>query len=673
MRIRPITTLIPLLLISTFARAQIPDFDLSHHDSEIMQKQAALAHFRSLPLTAGDPLLYSYDVTHYEIAIEMDTSTSSLAGKVTMTAISTVADLSIIAVDLDSAMTVDSVGLAASAITRQNNTIRITLDRAYPVGDTFAVKIYYHGKPATDGFGAFGFDYERGIDNPVIWSLSEPYFARSWWPCKDIPNDKADSVDIFISVPGNLQVASNGTLRSVTPGDTLTTYHWHESYPISTYLVSVAIADYDTLMTSYRYDETKPPMDVIFYVYPEHVADSSVTASLGSMPPMLEFFSEIFGEYPFVEEKYGIAQFPWGGGMEHQTITSQGGFSRYLNAHELAHQWWGDWVTNANWHEIWLNEGFASYSEALWQEHLYGSLEWWMAYADQYEQFPYPLWVDDTTSVWQIFNHTVYKKGAWVLHMLRGIVGDADFFTILRTYGNEFAYSNATTADFQAVCETVSGQDLSYFFDAWIYQVGRPVYDMSWSVSNGTWPYEVSISLRQTQYPDTALFPMPIDFTFHTTGDDTIITLFNDQPDTTYLVSLPDMPISIGLDEDNWILKRFASSLATIEPPQIPTTFSLEQNRPNPFNPATTIDFTLAASGFTVVRIYNLLGMEIATLQERYLSSGPHHVLWNGKIRSGLNAPSGIYFYMITVNEGNSSSSTGAELFRQTRKMILLR
>jgi hypothetical protein len=274
--------------------------------------------------------------------------------------------------------------------------------------------------------------------------------------------------------------------------------------------------------------------------------------------PQLIHFSTLFGEYPFVNERYGHAIFPQGGGMEHQTCTSLGsnlirGDHRYdwLVAHELAHQWWGDAVGPADWRETWLNEGFASYSEALWAEHLGGatSLRSYMASFDT-RPFCGTIW----NSSCDIFGDTIYNKGAWVLHMLRHVIGDTAFFEGLRNYYNDFTYRSATTPDLQAVMESAGGRSLASFFTRWVYQTGEPSYRWGWSTAftNSGWVTYVRIE----QVQGGGLFEMPVDVRVATaSGTSTFVLQTAAAGQSFTLPPQPARPTSVALDPDLWILK----------------------------------------------------------------------------------------------------------------------
>lgn len=522
-------------------------------------KARALAEARKA-ITAKAPAGQGdFDAVYYGLDLYIDVTNEIIYGSLKMLAKSKVSSLNNAILDLYDNMSVDSIKMGESYLsyTHSSDLIDITLDRAYTSDEEFLFTVYYHGHPVEGGFQAFDFSYHGSPSVPIISSLSEPYFARTWWPCKDHPSDKADSADINVTIDSSLIVASNGVLREVIDnGDGTKTYKWHESYPITTYLISVAITNYQIFSDYYHYSPADS-MEVRYYVYPEYYSEavSAYAITVGA----IEFFAQTFGEYPFLTEKYGMAHFPWGGAMEHQTCSSMlyYWYDTYVIVHELAHQWWGDYITCGDWHNIWINEGFASYCEALYFEDLYGESYYhtymgYMNYAGGGS-----IWVEDTTDVWQIFSTRVYDKGAWVLHMLRHVVGDSDFFDILRAYYSDprFAYGTAITEDFQEVCKSVSGMELDWFFQEWIYGTYRPNYRVSWMYEDlgGTYPVYLHIDQIQTTPPQ--IFTMPIDVTFSTTQGDTTIVVFNDQRTQDFQLELNAEPTSLVIDQEDWILK----------------------------------------------------------------------------------------------------------------------
>jgi aminopeptidase N len=609
-----------------------------------------------------------YDVTYYRLELSLYPDNSSVIGSLRMRAVSRSDSISSVPLDFLSHMFVDNVSGDGSGYNHTGDLLEIDLSSPVSEGESFTVDISYHGQPVPSGLGTFAFDSQNSI--PMIWSLSEPYGARGWWPCKDVPNDKADSADIILTVPSDLIAVSNGTLLSdVNNGNGTRTFHWHESYPIATYLISVAVTNYE-IYTDWFHYAPNDSMAVKLYAYPGTLTQPQ--DQLTELLSMLTYFHDTFGPYPFITEKYGIAQFEWVGGMEHQTITSQVHFaSSTLTVHELAHQWWGDKITNGNWHEIWLNEGFASYSEALYFEYLLGE-EYFHTYLGWMDDdYPYPIYVDDTTSVGRIFHDTVYDKAGWFLHMLRHVVGDSTFFDILLTYSDDprFAYGNVTTAGFQSVCESVSEMELDWFFEPWIYHAGRPVYYTEWTVTDSASIPILNLQIQQTQYPARVLFPMPIDIGIETLSGDTMVTIFNDQAVQQFHIPLAAVPNQVILDPDGWILKYITFESSTGETPPIPTQFILNQNYPNPFNSTSHIEYGLPEKSYVRLAIYDLMGRELATLVNATRDQGLHAVAWDGTDTQGRPASSGIYLYHIEV----TGPESGLTRYFQTRKMVLLR
>ncbi len=503
-------------------------------------------------------VIQSFDATYYSIDLKIDEGSQQVAGHVTMYARSTVAGFFQPTLNLLNDLTVDSVqsGGVNVAWTHVSGFIYATLPTTYDAGQTFELTVFYHGHPTEGGFQGFLFSAHAGV--PMISSLSEPYLAQSWWPCKDTPSDKADSVDMRATVTSWYYVVSNGTLRDSTDnGDGTTTYSWHESYPITTYLVSLAITNYARFDRWYHYGADSMP--VRFYCYPELLAGAQ--ASWPVCVEQIATYAALFGEYPFVREKYGIAHFPWGGAMEHQTASSftssSFGFNQYVVTHELAHQWWGDMITCRDWHHIWLNEGFASYCEALWAEHLGGNAAYKNYMAGMTYQQGGRIYIDDTTNVNNIFDSRVYDKGAWVLHMLRGILGDSTFFATMRAYYSDPArqYKDAVTEDFRDIAEAVSGRDLHWFFQDWIYGYYYPQYMSSFvSAPRGDGQFNVYIHLRQLQSSQPQVFRMPVPLQVrNATVIDTVV-LWNDQREQNYTLVMGFSPTSITVDPANWIL-----------------------------------------------------------------------------------------------------------------------
>ena len=546
-----------LLLVAlsfSSARAQWPVLNPDVPDT-IHEHKAEMSRYMKLQAAQSMGTLNQeqYDVRHYDIDLIIDPALHKVTGTVQMSI--EVVDNSIdsVEVDLLNNMTVTNilVSEAPASYVHQNDLINITLDRVYSAGESVELLIEYNGNPAASGLGSFGFDLHDG--KPMIWSLSEPFGARNWWPCKDQPSDKADSADIRVTVPAGMIVASNGVLREVRDNGDTETYCWHEGYPIVTYLVSIAIYEYTTYSDYYKYSPTDS-MEIQFYVFPDHL--ESVQANYAKTKEMLAIFSELYGPYPFLDEKYGHAEFIFGGGMEHQTCTSLGGWSEALIAHELAHQWWGDMITCRDFHHIWLNEGFATYSEALYWEQVGGK----EAYFEDINKNKYlgegTVYVPDLTDVWRIFHGGLsYNKGSWILHMLRHVVGDTVFFDILQAYyDSQFQHGTAITEDFQAVCEAISGMELDWFFQEWIYGEYYPAYAFDWSSVEQNGDYVVNLTIEQVQ-TNTGVFTMPIDVTFITQDGKETFVVFDSLQTQTFQLTLSSEPIVALIDREGWILK----------------------------------------------------------------------------------------------------------------------
>ena len=549
-----------MIFLTSAATAAVPDdtVDLKERLQEHRRQEAATkaqaAEKRLLAFVPATANQDQFDVHHYALDLDVDPVANVLSGWVTTTA--TVISDSIATFDLDLAanMTVLAtvVGVTDVTFSRSADLVTVNLDRYYVAGETLAVAVQYTGNPAGD---AFGWSSHNGLD--MIWTLSEPYGAREWWPCKDLNTDKADSVDIVVTVPDNLVVASNGLLESEVTGGGDSTYHWKSRYPIPTYLVSLAIYPYSQYSDYYTPLAGGDDMEVQFFVYPDHLAAVGPTYAL--TVPMIGTFAQGFGEYPFVDEKYGHAEFTWGGGMEHQTLSSMGGWSEDLISHELAHQWWGDMITCATFSHIWLNEGFATWSEAYWKEQTAG-VATYRAYMDAAAYYGAgTIHVADPSNFGAIFNSNLsYNKGSWVVHMLRGVVGDAAFFAGLDLYRANHIYSTATTEDLQAAMETVSGLDLTAFFQQWIYGEYFPVYSYGWTAGPGAGEITVTIDQVQT---NTGLFTMPLVLRVTTDQGTADFTVQNSLASQQYVLPVTGTPVGVALDPDRWILRQIQTQV----------------------------------------------------------------------------------------------------------------
>lgn len=418
--------------------------------------------------------------------------------------------------DLTNNLTVDSILLHNNKLvyTQTNdNTLIVKLKQQYSPGQKDSLSIYYHGKPGGGGFGSFTQTKHNSI--PVIWTLSEPYGAKDWWPCRNGLDDKIDSIDIFITYPAQYTASSNGILVERTVSDTVAVSHYKTSYPIASYLVAIAVTNYSVFTDQVTLNGTSLP--VISYIYPENL--STFQASNYIVLQALKLYNNTFAPYPFLKERYGQTQFSWGGGMEHQTNSFVVGTGENLMTHELSHQWFGDKITCASWEDIWLNEGFATYVSTIVYNEKYNPS---IVFQNVQSQLSYivsdksgSVWVDDTSNVNRIFSGRLsYDKGSFLLRMLRWTMGDSAFFAGLRNYQSDpkLKYGFAHTSDLQRNLENASGLKLDYFFQQWFYGQGYPSFLVKWKQDASK---KIELTIHQTtSHPSVAFYKVPLQLVF---------------------------------------------------------------------------------------------------------------------------------------------------------------
>ena len=514
-----------------------------------------------------------YDVTYHKLDLSVTNTSTYLEGKVTTGAVVTAPQMDLFVFELHPSLIVDSVkvnGVMCSPAIN-GNFRECPLSVSIPQSSSFIAEIWYHGTPSATGTSAIGQGISAGQSpswgNRVMWTLSQPYSAYEWWPCKQNLADKIDSLDIWLTVGDSLKAGSNGILTNITPmpGNKLR-FEWAHRYPIDYYLISMAVAKY---------------VDYSFYAYPQGNADSVLIQNFIYDNPatlaqfqgqinltknFMEAFADVWGPYPFEDEKYGHCMAPFGGGMEHQTMTSQGSFNFTLTAHELAHQWFGNKVTCGSWKDIWLNEGFASYGEYLAYELVNPSQaadRMNTFHASALEQPGGSVFVDDTTNVSRIFSSRLtYRKGATLVHMIRFLVNnDALFFQGLRNYLQQFAFGTATAADFKSVMENTAGIDLTDFFNEYYYGEGYPIFSLRYKKSaNG----RVYIKLTQTASMPTVtpLFHIPVEIRLLSAGGDTTVRVMSDGPEVFFDFAYSRNVTAAQIDPNQWILNQNGSILA---------------------------------------------------------------------------------------------------------------
>ncbi len=563
----------------------------------------------------------------------------------------------------NASLVIDNVSLAGFSYSHANNILTINLDNIYQPDAIVEVKIDYHHMDVTDN--AF---YSSG---GFVFTDCEPEGARKWFPCWDKPSDKA-TLDLTARVDADVRLGSNGRLEdSLVSGDTLI-YHWISRDPISTYLMVITSrVDYnlDIVYWTNPQQPLAPPTPIRFYYNPgenPYQIEAMIT-------DVFDFFSEKFGAHPF--EKNGFAtlnnQFSWGG-MENQTLTSlcPGCWYESVVVHEFAHQWFGDMITCGTWADIFLNEGFATYLEALWLEHQQG----YSGYKGEidYDADGYltnnpgwaisnPSWATTTPSNNQLFNYAVtYAKGACVLHQLRYVMGDSLFFQGMYQYATDtinLKFQNALIGDFKEKMEQVYGQPLDWYFNEWIYQPNHPEYQNSYNIvnmGNGTW--RVRFFAKQVQN-NPAFFKMPIELRIQfSNGSDTLIRVMNDVNNQLFEFYFTIQPTLLTFDPGNQIVLKEASLIVGNEDlPGVAASMHLFPNQPNPFSSGTEISYELPLKTRISLNIHDVTGKKVMTLFEGDQEAGLHR-----QYVDGSRLVPGMYFYTLE-----------AEGFRQTCKMLV--
>lgn len=508
------------------------------------------------------------DIHYCRLHWTVDPSVRYIAGEV-MTVFEPTESVMSLDFDFSEALGMDSIVFHGQKLSflRSGNILTVQFPIALPALLPDSLTFFYQGIPTSTGFGSFETNNHEGA--PILWTLSEPYGAMEWWPCKQALNDKIDSVDVFVTHPVGYRAASNGILRSEIQSGNQLTAHWKHRFPIPAYLIAIAVTNYTVFSVPAVFENDTT--HIVNYVYPEKLADAQV--GIGENVEVMLLFNQLFGQYPFHSEKYGHAQFGWGGGMEHQTMSFVGNFGYELLAHELAHQWFGDMITCGSWEDIWLNEGFATYLTGLCFNYL--RPQYWNIFkADRISkstaQPDGSVWVDDTTSVARVFSSRLsYAKGAMLLHMLRWKMGDDAFYQAVRNYLNDPALvlGYARTKDLKAHLEAVYGQNLDAFFGDWFYGQGYPSYDIKWSKTPDN---QVKIIMGQTpSHPSVSFFEMPVAVKLKNDLQDTLIVLDHTFSGQEFSFQLGFTPTELVFDPDLWLVSRnnlVQEVLATGEP-----------------------------------------------------------------------------------------------------------
>ncbi|MDP8208753.1 MAG: M1 family aminopeptidase [Candidatus Electryonea clarkiae] len=604
---------------------------------------------------------HSYDAITLRATFVPDLEERTFEAEVTINAVILEEDIESIPVNLDTC-TVEDVFINGETVefNHVDDIISISLPDSIIVNDLIEIRIIYSGPLLTNlVFG--GMVYHQASN--VLLTFGEPFETRYWLACYDLPFDKLDTTSISVLMPDSFKVVSNGYLVSEEQeGDNILTT-WENTDPIATYLISIAAHPYIKIESG-NFGENEIPVN--FWAYRE---DSSMAAyEFGRTGEMIDHFESLFGTYPF--NKYDQAMAPifngWGA-MEHQTCTTYGDrlVSYYggrtfetVVAHELGHMWWGDMVSPITFAHMWLNEGFATYTETLWLEYL-GDDEITRThmrrnrdiyFQEDSERLRYPTF--NPPPGYQ-FGRAIYQKGAWVLHMLRWLVGDEDFFEGLTLYGQTYRYGNAATDDFKQVIEEVSGQDLEDFFDQWIYQAGYPIYNFrnfrtSGNANDG---YTAMLDLEQTQQ-NAPIFTTSLPIRVFGNGGDLIaqVEVADQQTQTLRIEGLDFEPSSYEFDPDRWMLCRYyPNSVDERFSILVPNDFRVTPAWPNPFNGATRFNIHTPGTGQLNVEVFDILGRRVARLADGIVFGGVIPLTWQPE----RNLSAGTYIISISAPGGH--------------------
>lgn len=613
---------------------------------------------------------HNFDVLNYNINLDirqcfLSPYPKSYTGSVIVTFRVDSAISSITLNAVNTSLSVQSVSLAGASFTHNNNLLNITLDRVYNPGETASVKVNFtHANVSDNAFYA---------SNGMVFTDCEPEGARKWFPCYDKPSDKA-TTELTVKVPANAKLGSNGRLvDSLLTGDSLY-YHWKSKDPVATYLIVMSGKVNYGLDIVYWHKLSNPADSVpirFYYNNGENIANAKQR-----IIPMTTYFSQKFCEHPF--EKNGFAtlnnQFTWGG-MENQTLTSlcPNCWGENLMSHEFAHQWFGDMITCGTWADIWMNEGFATYCEALWLEStggysayksdILGDASGYLGSNPGWAMYN-PDWIINTPPTSTLFNTAItYYKGACVLHMLRYTLGDTLFFNFLKSYAQDsvggFKYNAAVTDDLAAKVSQSAGQDMTWFINQWVKEPNHPVYQNHYNFSNlGGNQWRVNFTARQIQ-TNSVFHKMPIvlKVTF-ASGPDTLIKVMNDVNYQQFSFEFDRQPSTLAFDPNNDIVLKQASLILAIDDESAGTlNYELHQNYPNPFNPVTKIVYQIPKEAFVSLKIYDMQGKEIAELAGEIQKAGKYEADYNA---AGL--PTGVYIYKLVAGG-----------YESTKKMTLLK
>ncbi|MCT2409017.1 M1 family aminopeptidase [Chryseobacterium antibioticum] len=506
-----------------------------------------------------NPNTLNYDLQYQRMNLNLDPAVYQVSGSVT-SHFKPNQNMSSIYFDLSDVLVVSQVQYHGTNLTFQQlptKEVKIDFPASIPANTLDSLTIHYSGAPVTGN----GFTTTTQSGTPILCTLNEPYWAQDWFPTKQSMNDKIERFDFKIITPSQYNVAANGKMMSETtlPGSQKLTF-WRTAYPTTAYLIALSITNFVKLNDTIG----NPPFPFVNYVYPSTNANATSMSNIEWTKQIMSTFETYFGPYPFRNEKYGHMEFKFGGGMEHQTMSSMGSWSKGLIAHELAHQWFGDKVTCGAWNDIWLNEGFATFGAILANEKL-------LMTSAEFKNFMLgeinnitsapdgSTYVPDAelSNVSRIFsNRLTYAKGAYILRMIKWILGDAVFYQVLKDYHGRpnLAYSYVRTADFNASLLQSTGKDFTGFFNDWLYGEGYPTYATRWRQTGNQILFKVS----QTQSsPSVSFFEMPLPIKVNGTGGQTAYFVLNHTSNNQGFLETVSFPVaSVEFNYEYQILEK---------------------------------------------------------------------------------------------------------------------